>query len=764
MNSINKLVVLTGGGDAPGMNAALRAVSRIAIGRDWAVWGVKNGFHGLQELAGATDLDEPRAQDRLKQIKLGTMRWAIREGGSWLGTIRYRGLKGNKALQEQIVRTLVRLDFRALIVIGGDGSLHGAHALSNAAEELTKSKELKERFPVVAIPASIDNDIPLTEMSLGVDTAANEIVRCVDKLTDTAHAVNRVSVVETMGRNCGYLPVYGALAAGADDVFSPEIPITNRDVEKLLQTLEKEYEHDRRYAVVVVGEGATKGISPTAYTENYINVGKGEESTWDVRSTVLGHVQRGGPTSAFDRILATRMAAEAVEIATTGLATGDEGGVMVALDQSTIESVPLRDVIADIRDGKTAVKRERLQEIARLVQTLSRQPEDGDTTGALAILTAGEDAQGMNMILRSAARLGRNECEWAPYGFFNGYQGLIENEKLELTWEKLSAAGFHAPRPIRRGGSVLGVTRHVKALTDPEMDRILANLRELEKGHEAGFLKGLIVVGGLRTARRATELDQWLRNRQRIPIVFVPATIDHGLLSSDATVGFDSALNVVVSFCDGMTDTAEARSEVSIVETMGGKVGALTLMGALAAGAELALIGEDVDDEDRVIAEHNVHQALEQLEERVDKFGRDYATILVNEDLYEKYELVNLEGMAKNALSGREVHANKLGLSQRGGNPTFFDRVLGTLMGVKAVRTIASLNLSGNDEEVVAQILHVKGSNIVNDDLESVLEGKLDEDSVAWTEATRRKKAMRWWKYEEMRRLFDQVCFKAPER
>ena len=275
------------------------------------------------------------------------------------------------------------------------------------------------------VPASIDNDIPGTEISIGVDTALNVIVGCIDKLIDTSSAVNRVFIVETMGRNCGYLAVFGALASGAEQVFIPERPINNTAIEELLKDLQQEYGQGRRHAVIVVGEGAAMRTSPTDYIENYILVGREETQTqteaipWDVRKSVFGHLQRGGPTSAFDRILATRMGAKAVDI--LAHSDDDDSPQMVALKGGAIEAIPVEKVIKKLEEGKAATSQERLREIAELARELSHLPKESDLQGSIAILTGGADAQGMNMILRGASRYARN------------------NGKMELRWEVVGA-------------------------------------------------------------------------------------------------------------------------------------------------------------------------------------------------------------------------------------------------------------------------------------------------------------------------------------
>lgn len=308
-SDIKRLAVMTSGGDSPGMNAAIRAVVRTGLYYNMEVYGIRKAYEGL--LNG--DLERMTARD------VGGI---IQQGGTILQTARLPEFK-EEAIQKKAVRRLNEHDIDGLVVIGGDGSLTGALALHRLGVK------------VMGIPGSIDNDIWGTASSIGVDTAVNTILESIDRLRDTASSHERVFLVEVMGRRCGHLAIVAGLVSGAEVVLIPEVDTT---LEALGKTLEEAYVKGKKHGLVIVAEGANLKLPQIAdYLEEH-DIG------FDVRMTILGHVQRGGHPSAFDRLLATRYGVEAVE----ELAKGN-CGCMMALEGSAIVTLPLEDVIGKQR-------------------------------------------------------------------------------------------------------------------------------------------------------------------------------------------------------------------------------------------------------------------------------------------------------------------------------------------------------------------------------------------------------------------------------
>ncbi|MBX3065324.1 MAG: 6-phosphofructokinase [Anaerolineae bacterium] len=306
---MKRIAVMTSGGDAPGMNAAIRAVVRTAISKNIEVFGIRQAYSGL--LAG----DFERLTNR-------EVSGILQRGGTILQTARNDEFKTPQG-QRRGLRRLNEQGIEGLVVIGGDGSLRGALTLH------------KLGFPVVGIPGSIDNDIWGTNMSIGVDTALNTILDALDRLRDTASSHERAFLIEVMGRNCGYLALMGGILGGSEVMMLPE---KDMELEEVAAALEDAYLRGKNHAIAVIAEGSKHKIYDVQkYLESH-NVG------FEVRVTILGHIQRGGSPTAFDRLLATRMGVRAVELLTEGVC-----GVMVGLDGREMSGVPLEDVTSKVR-------------------------------------------------------------------------------------------------------------------------------------------------------------------------------------------------------------------------------------------------------------------------------------------------------------------------------------------------------------------------------------------------------------------------------
>jgi len=301
--------ILTSGGDAPGMNATIRAVVRTALFHDATVLGVMSGFEGLingeYHSLGARDVGG-----------------IIQRGGTILQTRRSQRFF-DKNFQREAIRNMSLAGMDGLIVIGGEGSMHGAHALA------------EQGIKVLGIPASIDNDVWGTNMAIGVDTAMNTIMDAVDKLRDTASSHTRAFLVETMGRGCGYLAVMAGIVCGAEIVLIPEVPTT---VQEVAASLEDAYRRGKTHAIVIVAEGANIKTTELSQAIDAMDVG------FKTRVTILGHIQRGGSPTAFDRMLAARLGTAAVQ----GILAG-ETDAMVGLKGQSTEFIPLNQVLGHQR-------------------------------------------------------------------------------------------------------------------------------------------------------------------------------------------------------------------------------------------------------------------------------------------------------------------------------------------------------------------------------------------------------------------------------
>jgi len=307
--AIKCIGILTSGGDSPGMNPFIRAVVRSGLYHGLRVYGVKRGFAGLIEDA-VEEFDDPRAVSGI-----------LHRGGTILQTARCPEFKTRRGLLKA-AHNVNKHAIDGLVVLGGNGSLRGCYELSGMG------------IKVVAAPGSIDNDIPFTDMAIGVDTALNIVLEAIDRIRDTASSLERTFLVETMGRQSGYLALMAGLAGGVEMVCIPEIPF---ELEEVAEVIRSAYLRGKDHCIIVVSEGAAHNA---AQIDEYLRQ-REDDTGFDVRTTILGHVQRGGTPTAFDRILATRMGRGAVECLLAG-----QDGVMVGLQGSEIATAPLKDVIS----------------------------------------------------------------------------------------------------------------------------------------------------------------------------------------------------------------------------------------------------------------------------------------------------------------------------------------------------------------------------------------------------------------------------------
>ena len=308
---VRKIGVLTSGGDAPGMNSAIRAVTRVALANGIEVVGIRDGYKGLVngDFVNLTKRDVSDMLDR---------------GGTKLGSARLTEFK-DEEVQDKAVNQLKSNGIDAIVVIGGDGSYRGAMALT------------KKGINCIGLPGTIDNDIAGTDFTIGFDTALNTCVECVDKLRDTSSSHHRCSVVEVMGNHCGDLAVWTALSCGAEVVITPETGYDELDILERLRYLDKAVK--KNHAIVIISEKITDAESLARKIS--LNTG------FSGRATVLGHIQRGGSPTPNDRVLAERMGQKAVELLMDGV-----GGHCVGIIDNKIISMPIEEVLEAPRKSR----------------------------------------------------------------------------------------------------------------------------------------------------------------------------------------------------------------------------------------------------------------------------------------------------------------------------------------------------------------------------------------------------------------------------
>jgi 6-phosphofructokinase 1 len=306
---MKRIGVLSSGGDGPGFNPCIRAVVRMAISHGLSVMGIKYGYAGL-------------INGEIDEMDVRSVGGIIGRGGTIIGTARSEEFRTERG-RLTAMRKLNEYDVDGLVVIGGDGSFRGALKLCQ-----------EFNFPVVGVPGTIDNDICGTDMSIGVDTALNTVLDAIDKIRDTASSHQRAFLIEVMGRECGYLALMSGIAGGAEMILIPEVEC---GLDEVASALKDAYLRGKAHCIIVVAEGYKPGIEAVAA---YLTERR-EELGFDVRTTVLGHVQRGGSPTAFERLLATRLGAAAVEALLNG-----QSSVMVGLIGSKIVLTPLEEIVS----------------------------------------------------------------------------------------------------------------------------------------------------------------------------------------------------------------------------------------------------------------------------------------------------------------------------------------------------------------------------------------------------------------------------------
>jgi 6-phosphofructokinase 1 len=300
---MKRIGVLTSGGDAPGMNAAIRAVVRKAIFHHVEVYGIIGGYAGL-------------ISGDFRKLELGSVGDIIHRGGTMLLSARCDEFK-TKDGQQRGLQQLKNAGLNGLVVIGGDGSFHGAKALFELG------------FPCIGVPGTIDNDICGTQFTIGFDTALNTVIDAIDKIRDTATSHDRTFIIEVMGRNAGDIALWSGLAGGAETIVIPEDPY---DIHEICARLKKGEERGKKHSIIVVAEGVSGGVELGKQIKQLTNL--------DTRVSILGHIQRGGSPTAFDRVLASRLGARAVELLIEG-----KGGRAVGIENNRVIDERIEEVL-----------------------------------------------------------------------------------------------------------------------------------------------------------------------------------------------------------------------------------------------------------------------------------------------------------------------------------------------------------------------------------------------------------------------------------
>ncbi|XP_041824076.1 ATP-dependent 6-phosphofructokinase, platelet type isoform X8 [Melanotaenia boesemani] len=621
------IAVLTSGGDAQGMNAAVRAVVRMGLYVGAKVYFIHEGYQGMVD--GGENIIEATWESVSSMLQVG---------GTVIGSARCQEFRSHEG-RLKAAHNLVQRGITNLCVIGGDGSLTGANLfreewsglLGELVEQGLIEADAVQKYSalhIVGMVGSIDNDFCGTDMTIGTDSALHRIIEVVDAIMTTAQSHQRTFVLEVMGRHCGYLALVSALACGADWVLIPEMPPEDGWEEKMCQKLSATRSRGTRLNIIIVAEGAIdrhgKPITSSFVKDLVVRC-----LGFDTRVTILGHVQRGGTPSAFDRILASRMGVEAVLALLE--TTANTPACVVSLCGNQSVRLPLMECVQMTQEVQKAMDQKRFEEAVKLrgrsfennLRTYKllahRKPESELPTSNfnVAVLNVGAPAAGMNAAVRSAVRVGISEGH-KMFAVSDGFEGFYKGQIKEIKWADVG--GWTG-----QGGSLLGTKRTLPA---KHVDKIAEQMRK----HN---INALLVIGGFET-------------------------------------------------CDRIKQSASGtKRRVFIIETMGGYCGYLATVGGLAAGADAAYIYEEPFDIRDLQA--NVEHLTEKMKTSIQR-----GLVLRNENSNENYttdfiyQLYTEEG--KGVFDCRK---NVLGHMQQGGAPSPFDRNFGTKISARAMQWLS---------------------------------------------------------------------------
>ncbi|KAM8823402.1 ATP-dependent 6-phosphofructokinase, platelet type isoform 4-T4 [Spinachia spinachia] len=671
------IAVLTSGGDAQGMNAAVRAVVRMGLYVGAKVYFIHEGYQGMVD--GGENIVEASWESVSSMLQVG---------GTVIGSARCKEFRSHEG-RLKAAHNLVQQGITNLCVIGGDGSLTGANLfreewsglLTELVEQGLIEANAVEKYSalhIVGMVGSIDNDFCGTDMTIGTDSALHRIIEVVDAIMTTAQSHQRTFVLEVMGRHCGYLALVSALACGADWVLIPEMPPEDGWEDKMCEKLSANRAGMKRLNIIIVAEGAIDR-SNRPITTDYIKDLVVKCLGFDTRVTILGHVQRGGTPSAFDRILASRMGVEAVLALLE--TTANTPACVVSLCGNQSVRLPLMECVQMTQEVQRAMDGKRFEEAVRLrgrsfennLRTYKllahRKPESELPVSNfnVAVLNVGAPAAGMNAAVRSAVRVGISEGH-KMFAVSDGFEGFYKGQIKEIKWADVG--GWTG-----QGGTLLGTKR---TLPGKHVDKIAEQMR-------LHNINALLIIGGFEAFESLLQLYEARATHEDfcIPMCMLPATISNNVPGTDLSIGADTALNAIVETCDRIKQSASGtKRRVFIIETMGGYCGYLASVGGLAAGADAAYIYEEPFDIRDLQA--NVEHLTEKMKTSIQR-----GLVLRNENCNDNYttdfiyQLYSEEG--RGVFDSRK---NVLGHMQQGGAPSPFDRNFGTKITAKAMQWV----------------------------------------------------------------------------
>ena len=741
-----RIGVMTSGGDAPGMNGAVRAVVRTTIYEGCEAYAIYEGYEGLVQ-----------GGDFIKQMLWDDVRGYLSRGGTLIGTARCMAFMERpgrlKAAKNMILRGI-----DALVICGGDGSLTGADKFRaewpGLLDELVSKGELKaediepyNHLNIVGLVGSIDNDMSGTDATIGCFSSLERICHAVDDVFDTAASHQRGFVIEVMGRHCGWLALMASIATGADFVFIPEKPPREGWEDQMCEIVRRHRERGKRRTIVIIAEGA-HDVNLTKITPNQVKDLLTKKLKLDTRVTVLGHTQRGGAACFYDRWLSTMQGVEAVKAVLD--ATPETPTPVITIRENKIERSGLIEAVKSTQSVSKAIERKDFDKAMQLrdaefkeyynsyiITTSTDHPSlrlPPEKHLRIAIVHVGAPAGGMNPATRAAVAycLTRGHT---PIAIHNGFTGLQRHHDDKPLGAVREVKWIDADPWVNEGGSEIGTNRGLPS-------------GDLKKTAECfGLYKfdALFVIGGFEAFTAVSEMRRARADYPSfcIPMVVLPATVSNNVPGTEYSLGSDTCLNTLIGFCDAIRQSASSsRRRVFVIETQGGRSGYVATMAGLSIGALAVYIPEEGVD---------IHMISRDIGFLRKNFANDRGAsragkiILRNEKASATYTTQVIADMIAEEARGRfEAKAAVPGHYQQGGKPSPMDRVRALRMAIKCMQSIEGFAGKSREEimqdEMSASVIGIQGSEVVF----SAMGGEKGLEAVATDWKDRRPKNEFW--------------------
>ena len=713
-----RIAVMTSGGDSPGMSGTVRAVVRQTIASGCISYAIFEGYQGLVD-----------GGDMIREMQWEDVRGWLSEGGTLIGTARCMAFMQRPG-RLKAANNMIEKGIDALVICGGDGSLTGADKFRDewpslvdelVASGLRKADEIQSfrHLNIVGLVGSIDNDLSSTDATIGCYSSLQRICQSIDYIDATAFSHQRAFVVEVMGRHCGWLALMAGVSCGADFVFIPENPPTENWEEEMCTIVRRHREMGKRKTIVIVAEGAhdrkLNHISP-----NMVKDLLSQKVGLDTRVTTLGHVQRGGPPCAYDRMLSTLQGVEAVKAVLE--ATPETPSPVICIVENKIVR---RDLVKAVQLTQAVAKNIENQNFEAAMKGRDAEFEEywqafNITTATdksdmllppekrmrVGIIHVGAPAGGMNATTRAAVAYCLTKGH-TPVALHNGFPGLCRHHDdvpigsvREVTW-------LDAEQWASRGGSEIGTNRGL-----PSED-----VKTTAYCFEKYNIDALFVVGGFEAFTAVSELRKGRETYDafKIPMVVLPATVSNNVPGTEFSIGSDTCLNALIDYCDAIRQSASAsRRRVFVVETQGGASGYIATIAGLSIGA-LAVYTPEEGIHLNMLVE-DIKFLKEQF--AVDKgHARSGKIILRNEKASKTYTTEFIANIIKEESGGKfDARYAVPGHVQQGGTPSPMDRVRAVRFGVKSLQYLEAFAGKSKqeiaDDPMSAAIIGIRGARV----------------------------------------------------